>query len=247
MRLKMMVVASLLRLSSLFAGEHPRTVAIISANAEWKIVKKLFPAARPVPQPYGEYFRYDRDTLILQGGWGKISAAASTQYVIDRWNPENIINLGTCGGIAGRIDRYQVLAVNKTIVYDIVEQMGDADEAVRFYSTDLDLGWAGDPLPGGAIAGTLLSADRDLIARDIPALVSKYGATAVDWESGAIAWTAKRNGKRVLILRGVSDMVSPEHGGEAYGGTGEFEHGTGHVMKSLFDALPKWLAKLNGR
>jgi len=246
MRLSAIVAAGLM-VSSVFAGERPRTVAIVSANAEWKEVKKLFPSARFLTQPYGEYFRYDRDTLVLQGGWGKVSAAASTQYVIDRWNPENIVNLGTCGGIAGKIERYKILAVSKTVIYDIVEQMGDADEAVKFYSTDLDLKWAGTPLPTDVIAAPLLSADRDLIARDIPGLVSKYGATAVDWESGAIAWTANRNGKRVLILRGVSDMVSAEHGGEAYGNTGEFEQGTTLVMKSLFQALPKWLVKLNGR
>ncbi|HEY3742108.1 MAG TPA: hypothetical protein VGL53_19785 [Bryobacteraceae bacterium] len=220
---------------------------IVSADAEWKQVKKLFPAASYRKQPYGEYFLYNHGTIVIEGGWGKVSAAASTQYVIDRWNPRNIVNLGTCGGITGRIDRYKIVVVNKTIVYDIVEQMGDSAEAIRFYSTDIDLGWAGQPLPTDAIAGPLLSGDRDLIARDIPDLIAKYGAAVVDWESGAIAWTAQRNGKRVLILRGVSDMVSPEHGGEAYGNPAEFEQGTAHVMKDLFDALPKWLARLNAR
>ena len=192
-------------------------------------------------------FQYNRDTLVVQGGWGKISGAASTQYVVDRWNPPNVVNLGMCGGIAGRIERNQILAVTKTIVYDIVEQMGDADEAVRFYSTDIDFAWVGSRMPSPVIAAPLLSADRDLIAGDIAALVAKYGARAVDWESGAIAWTAHRNGKRVLILRGVSDMVSPEKGGEAYGSTGEFEQGTARVMQELFDALPMWLERLNGR
>jgi nucleoside phosphorylase len=229
------------------AAERPRTVVIVSANAEWKEVKKLFPSATYHKQTYGEYFQFDANTLVVQGGWGKISAAASAQYIVDRWNPRNVVNLGTCGGIAGRIERYKIIAVTKTIVYDIVEQMGDSAEAIQFYSTDLDLGWAGQPLPSDAIAAPLLSADRDLVVRDIADLVAKYGATAVDWESGAIAWTAHRNGKRVLILRGVSDMVSAEGGGQAYGNTGEFEQGTARVMKVLFDALPKWLARLNAR
>ncbi len=224
---------------------HYASAVIVSADAEWKEVRRLFPDARYLRQPFGEYFVLDPRTVVVHGGWGKISAAASVQYAIDRWNPQNIVNLGTCGGIAGRIERYAIVAVTRTIVYDIVEQMGDADEAIRFYSTDIDLGWAGRPLPGSPIATVLLSADRDLVAGDIRGLVAKYDVRAVDWESGAIAWTARRSGKRVLILRGVSDLVSAEAGGEAYGNTGKFEDGTQRVMKSLFAVLPAWLERLD--
>jgi adenosylhomocysteine nucleosidase len=223
------------------------TVVIVSADAEWKEVKKRFPKARYLPQAFGEYFVHDAQTVIVQGGWGKISAAASVQYAIDRWHPRNIVNLGTCGGIAGRIDRYAIVVATRTLVYDIVEQMGDADEAIRFYATDIDLDWAGPARPGSPIAAVLLSADRDLVAGDIPGLVAKYDVRVVDWESGAIAWTARRNGKRVLILRGVSDLVSVEGGGEAYGKPGNFEDGTQRVMQALFDILPAWLARLEAR
>ena len=227
------------------SAQHVATVVIVSADAEWTAVKKLFPQARYLPQVYGEYFVRDPRTVVMHGGWGKISAAASVQYAIDRWRPQNIVNLGTCGGIAGRIDRYAVVAVTRTVVYDIVEQMGDADEAIRSYSTDIDLGWAGSPLPGSPIATTLLSADRDLVPGDIAGLVAKYDVRVVDWESGAIAWTARKNGRRVLILRGVSDLVSAEGGGEAYGNIGKFEDGTAHVMKALFEVLPAWLSRLD--
>jgi len=228
-------------------AEPVRTVVIVSADAEWKVVRKHYPLALYLPQPYGEYFQFDPQTLLVQGGWGKISAAASVQYAIDRWNPENIVNLGTCGGIAGRIDRYAVTAPNKTLVYDIVEQMGDAEAAVRFYSTDIDLSWAGRALPGSPVVTALLSADRDLVAGDIAGLVAKYDARVVDWESGAIAWTARKNGKRVLILRGVSDLVSAQGGGDAYGNIGRFEDGTERVMTALFGVLPAWLSLLHAR
>lgn len=247
-RIAALAVAALLLASptpgSAQAAQHFATVVIVSADAEWKEVKKLFPQAHYLPQAYGEYFVRDAQTVVMHGGWGKISAAASAQYAIDRWHPDNVVNLGTCGGIAGRIDRYAIVAVTRTIVYDIVEQMGDADEAIRFYATDIDLGWAGNPLPGSPIATVLLSADRDLVPADIAGLVAKYDVRVVDWESGAIAWTARKNGRRVLILRGVSDLVSAA-GGEAYGNTGKFEDGTAHVMKALFEGLPAWLARLN--
>ena len=72
-----------------------------------------------------------------------------------------------------------------------------------------------------------------------PALIEKYNAVAADWESGAIAWVAKKNGVKCLILRGVSDLVSSE-AGEAYGNYDLFSQRTKEVMRKLFEQLPKW-------
>lgn len=47
----------------------------------------------------------------------------------------------------------------------------------------------------------------NLLVEDIPMLVSRFGASAADWESGAIAWVADKNRVRCLILRGVTDLV----------------------------------------
>ncbi|HVM72890.1 MAG TPA: hypothetical protein VMT91_14095, partial [Anaerolineales bacterium] len=144
------------------------------------------------------------------------------------------------GGLKGRIQRGTIILVTRTLVYDIIEQMSDPDEAVSHYSTELDLSWLPQPLPHPALPGLLVSADRDIVASEIPFLVEKYGAIAADWESGAIAWVAKRNRVRCLILRGVTDLVGPE-GGEAYGSVQVFHQNTRTVMQTLIEQLPDWL------
>jgi adenosylhomocysteine nucleosidase len=217
---------------------NPSSAVIISANTEWREVKKHFPNADYQKSPFGEYF-FD-DALFVHCGVGKISAAACTQYLIDRWNPSVLINLGTCGGIAGCIERFATVLATRTVVYDIIEQISNVQEAIEFYSTDIDLSWLGERLPSEVIRMPLYSADRDIVPAEIEVLVKNYEAAALDWESGAIAWVAKRNGKRVLILRGVSDLVGPQ-GGEAYGNTEVFREGAAKVMKSLLQALPRWL------
>jgi vancomycin resistance protein YoaR len=90
------------------------------------------------------------------------------------------------------------------------------------------------------VRGLLVSADRDILTGDIPGLVEKYGAVAADWESGAIAWVAQKNGLRCLILRGVTDLVGAT-GGEAYGNIQVFHENTRMVMKTLIEQLPDWL------
>ena len=226
------------------------TLVIVSANAEWRVVKELYPSLVLQNSPYGEFAdlaldpstgsgQDTRHLTLFHGGWGKISAAASAQYVIDHFKPDLIINLGTCGGFEDRIERGTIILVEKTLVYDIIEQMTDADEAIEHYSAQLDLSFLPRVLPFPVLRGLLVSADRDIVTDEISSLIEKYDAVAADWESGAIAWVAGKNNAKCLILRGVSDLVSSE-AGEAYGNYELFSQGTREIMRKLFDQLPKW-------
>ena len=131
-------------------------VVIISANAEWRVAKELYPNHEIQTSPYGELFDLTLDTrhlIFFHGGWGKISAAASAQYVIDHFKPDLLINLGTCGGFAGRIETGSIILVERTLVYDIIEQMGDGAEAIEHYSTDIDLSWFESSCPRSTVNG----------------------------------------------------------------------------------------------
>jgi adenosylhomocysteine nucleosidase len=224
-------------------------VVVVSANAEWTVVKAAYPKAEYQRSPWGEFFEttiraagLERPVVFVHGGWGKVAAAGSTQYAIDRWKPSLLVNLGTCGGFGGDIRRSDVVLADRTIIYDITEAMGDSTAAIADYTTTIDLGWLGTTYPTPVRKTVLVSADRDLVPSELAELRAKYGAVAGDWESGAIAYTCARNAQRVLILRGVSDLVSAGSGGEAYGNLPVFEQGTRTVMRSLLEQLPKWLA-----
>jgi adenosylhomocysteine nucleosidase len=229
--------------------ESPRIVVLVSADAEWRAVRALLPRETVSPTPFGEWFLRTVDSsggrqpvVFFHGGWGKIAAAGSTQYAIDRWKPERLVNLGTCGGFQGATAKGDVVLADKTVVYDIVELMGDSSEAIADYTTDLGPPRISGDLPKDVRRGTLASADRDLSPADLERLRKSYGAIAGDWESGAIAWVAHRNRVPLLILRGVSDVVGAG-GSEAYGNLAAFEEGTRLVMKRLLDDLPAWLSR----
>ena len=223
-------------------------VVIISANIEWEAIGRIFSDSDLQASPYGQWFETHLDikggqqpAIFFHGGWGKISAASSAQYAIDRWSPNLVVNLGTCGGFKGGVEKDTIVLVERTVVYDIVEQMLDAEEAIRDYTTEIDLSWLSEPYPHPVLRTVLVSADRDLVAEDISVLKSKYGAVAGDWESGAIAWVVNRNKVRCLILRGVTDLVGSE-GGEAYEGNVQiYVENTERIMNDLVLHLPNWI------
>jgi adenosylhomocysteine nucleosidase len=221
-----------------------KTILIIfSANAEWQAAKDYYRNFQIQMTPYGEFFEIrqgEQIRIFLQGGWGKISAAASAQYGIQRWNPDLVINIGTCGGFEGRITRGTILLVERTCVYDILEQMGDADQALEFYSVNLDLNWLKTPYPQPVLKGLLLSADRDIVLDEISGLVDKFDGVAADWESGAIAWVCKQNEVRTLILRGVSDIVGV-NGSEAYGSIDFFQQSSQNIVSRILKYLDFWI------
>ncbi len=231
----------------------PRVVVLVCAMSEWRAVKEVLVPGELQRSALGDWFNSKtgvEEVIYFHSGWGKIAAAAGTQFLIDTFSPGVLINLGTCGGLEGRIARGTILLVNRTIIYDIIEQMSDAQDAIDHYSTELDLDWLPPeetwypvdreyPL----IRGLLVSADRDILASDIPMLINQYNAEAADWESGAIAWVSRKNKVRCLILRGVTDLVGAG-GGEAYGKIEVFHENTRLVMKRLIGMLPGLIAKV---
>ena len=216
-------------------------VVVISAIAEWVGVKPLFPDSKIESFPYGECFTArlaGREIQFFHSGWGKIASAGTMQYLIDRYAPDLIVNLGTCGGFEGVVNQGDVILVEQTIVYDIVELMGDLDIA-NYYASSLYASWLANPLPYPARLAPIASADSDLPPGKIPSLKSR-DAVAADWESAALAWVARKNNTRLLILRAVSDIVN-EREGEAYDNIEIFNERAKKIMRKLVAQLPGWL------
>ncbi|MBE0668949.1 MAG: hypothetical protein IH588_00040 [Anaerolineales bacterium] len=221
-----------------------KTVVLISAIAEWKAVKEIFPQLEIVNSAYGESAKLNLvgyDLKLYHSGWGKIASAGMMQYVVDHDQPDLVINLGTCGGFEGLVEQGDVILVERTFIYDIVELMGDLN-IIDYYASTLDLSWLPQPYPHPVRPGMIASADSDLPPNKIASLKA-YGAIVGDWESGALAWVAAKNEQKLLILRGVSDLVSEEVG-EAYDNLALFEERTKEVMRTLIRQLPDWLKSI---
>jgi adenosylhomocysteine nucleosidase len=222
-----------------------KVVALISAITEWAAVKDVLTPVNIQNTPYGESFLASVDSqevTFFHAGWGKAASAGAMQFVIDHYAPDLTVNLGTCGGFEGVVELGEIILVERTFIYDIVELMGDFDSVLEYYASDLGLNWLPEPYPHPVRCGVLASADSDLLPEKIPQLKAQ-GAIVADWESASLAWVAQKNDARLLILRSVSDLVN-EQGGEAYGNLQLFKERTKGIMRRLIEQLPDWIASV---
>jgi len=222
--------------------DHFDVVVIISAGAEWRSINPILLGNHKIKTPYPHCVSTNigkTPVLFLHSGWGKVASAGATQYAIDWWTPKLLINLGTCGGLAGRVDLGEIILASETVIYDIIEGMSDYHKAIEKYSCKAHLGWLGDELPVPMKKARLLSADRDIRPQDVQMMIDDFDGIAGDWESGALAWVAEKNEVDWLILRGVTDLISPVKG-EALSNKSLWEERTSPIMQRLLDMLP-WL------
>ncbi len=213
---------------------------LVSANGEWEAVKAILQPTVIQQSLLGEFFRIEiegQSCLFFHSGWGKIATAASTQFVIDQYHPKLIITIGTCGGFADSSKVGEVLLVTETLIYDIVERMGDPVAALNKYRTSNDTTWIANPLPEGNRRARIASADQDIDYKSFDLLTKTYQADAADWETGAFAWVAARNHTPWLALRAVSDLVSPERS-ETDNGVDLWRSRLNQLMQKILSDLP---------
>jgi len=199
-----------------------RFIILVSANSEWKSVLDCLHPERIGSTPFGSAFPAQagrHQMLFAHGGWGKTASAAACQHLIDLYHPQLIVNLGTCGGLEGYANVGEILLVEETAMYDIVEGMSDYAAAIEHYRT---------------------LADQDIQTQNVDLIANVFQAPAADWESAAIAWTAAKNKTPWLVLRGVSDLVSKEKA-EAYHNVELWRERTNQIMADLLAVLPWFL------
>ncbi|MCG8352542.1 MAG: 5'-methylthioadenosine/S-adenosylhomocysteine nucleosidase [Chloroflexales bacterium] len=221
-------------------------IVLVCADIEWEIVRRLFADSVLQQSCCGEWFTTDivgegaaQEVVFFHTGWGKTAAASSVQYVIDHWAPSLLINIGTCGGLEGRVEPGTLILAQRTLMYDIHAQIGSNLQALEMYTTAIDLAWVAEDLLPDAKRALIVSADRDIAASDVHWLTVQFDASVGDWESAAIAFVARRNDTACLIFRGVTDLVGTQ-GGEAYNGDFQFfADNASQVLITIVRLLPR--------
>lgn len=192
-------------------------IAHVPARREWHALLELLPDLPPATEvPVGEYTTTrlapphdDVTVVLLRGGVGKISAAASAQYAILTWRPALYAVLGTAGGVDETLEELDLVIATRTIIHDLSPQLSPTTSTlIADHTIELPRLWEGCELPFPVRHGVVVTGDVDVTHANVGSLRERHSATIADWESGAVAKVCAMNGTPCLIVRGVTDRPS---------------------------------------
>ncbi len=166
----------------------------------------------------------DNEIIIAKSGVGKVCAAINTQYIIDKFQPDYIINTGIAGGIAPELEVGDIVIATSLVQHDFDATAlgyvkgymctgGDNQKPTIFY-TDEKLIEAFENAVGRVHTtskihkGVIATGDFFVGTAEKKAeLRELFNATAAEMESAAIAQTANVNNVPCLIIRAISDLA----------------------------------------
>ena len=164
---------------------------------------------------------HGHNVIVVKSGVGKVNAALCTQYIIDKFEPDYIINTGIAGGIASGLQVGDIVAGSELVQYDFdVSAIGYAkgymctginpDKPTVFYS-DKTLITEFEKAAKGSLnvhIGVIASGDTFVSDKNKKKEIKEtFNASAVEMEGCAIAQTATVNGVPFVIIRAISDLA----------------------------------------
>ncbi len=166
----------------------------------------------------------DKDVIIAQSGVGKVNAALNTQYIIDKFNPQYIINTGVAGGIGNGLSVGDIVIGKELVQYDFdTSALGyakgymctgiDKDKPTKYFSDDYLIKSFKTAV---SEAHTKTNVHEGIIATGDTFVSDKnkkteiretFNAIAVEMEGCAIAQVANANNIPCIIIRALSDLA----------------------------------------
>lgn len=152
--------------------------------------------------------------ILCLSGVGKVNASIITEYIIEHYQVDMIINSGCCGSLTEKMKVLDTVIVDYATYHDftplrIMESYVPEQGKIKADSKLIELAETickEKKIPyviGGIASGDCFVTDSSI--RD--QIFTNTGCIAVDMESASIAHTAKLNQVPFLIIRTISDFA----------------------------------------
>jgi adenosylhomocysteine nucleosidase len=166
----------------------------------------------------------DNFIILSKSGVGKVNAALNTQYIIDSFKPNIVINIGVAGGVDRCLNIGDIVIGTDLVQHDFdVSPLGYAkgymcigkekDKPTKYYC-DKNLVEKFQNILEGNISkskihqGVIASGDQFIADKDVKKEINKnFNALAVEMEGCAIAQVSTRNKIPFIVIRAISDLA----------------------------------------
>lgn len=178
---------------------------LISSKKEFNELLKIYNIGEDYLEkyPFGEYYRTefrDKDIVFFRSGIRKINASAAAQYMIDKFNLEKLIVIGTCTSSNEGLNYGDIIIPSKVIDYDYIirELEEEIDEELYLVPDQVSM-------PNEYYDGVLGTSDKALVLWSDYTFLASNSIDASDLESYAVLKICKTNNVKCIIIKGVTD------------------------------------------
>lgn len=186
------------------------------------------------------------DVVLAKCGVGKVNAARCAQILIDRSNPDYIINTGVAGGVGPDLHVGDMVLSTDLVQHDFCMNAlgcvdgcltleGPKDQPTLFHADEVLLSRfekvAKETAGEGAIhRGRIASGDTFVADRTAQKRIyESFGALACEMEGAAIAQVAQAADVPFLVVRAISDLAD----GSASESYAAFERHAAHLSAQM--------------
>lgn len=158
-----------------------------------------------------------KDVVLVKCGVGKVNAARTTQILIDNFNLEYVLNVGTAGGLNEDIEIGDIVIGEKLVQHDFDitaagHEKGYITDIGRYFYSDKTLIEKSNVIMKtmneklNAFIGTI--ATGDIFVQDIEVkdrLKKEFNADCTEMEGAAIAQVCTLESIPFIVIRAISD------------------------------------------
>ena len=147
-----------------------------------------------------------REAVIAISGIGKVSAALTTQKIIDTYNPDFILNFGTAGGMNSSIEILKYYAIEKCCQFDF--DLRELDGVPLGYIQEYNTAYFPAETEKFSFLekSVIASADRFTNDENDIKSINEIGCSIRDMEGGAIAQVCLSNNVPLYMIKGITDV-----------------------------------------
>lgn len=176
--------------------------------------------------------------IAMKCGIGKVNAAMGTMTLIDRFEPELIINTGVAGGTGGNAGILDIVVGTRIAYHDVWcgpgTEWGDAAGCPRFFHTadfvnNLSCLHEGDTVKHGLVCSGDIFVSDPAVVQHIRDLYPEVDA--VDMESAAIAQVCYLRNVPFACMRVISDTPGADDN------IAQYQNFWGEAPRHTFDML----------
>ena len=188
--------------------------AILASMKYYKIIKgkKLLYHGHELDNHYYVGQINNKDVVITRCGVGEVYATITTVYLINKFKPDLVINLGCAGSLSENVHVNDVVIADKVSYwrYDIPEKKWERSFDNKLITFDCDERTT-KLLKTTKIAkihvGPIVSADEFIYSKSQLRIIKKYFPEALcgEMEGASIANVCYAHGVPVTIIRSISD------------------------------------------